>query len=129
MHGRLGRSGERPPRVGDAIRSRGFGAIPRTTGRDEQRASAPGPSPGLCRPCPARPGLDRAHWIGSMSGLTGLLLFGGGLGLVVSAGIWRRMARRRAVATVRWALLNPDPALRRAAFVLAGQQGLARYAD
>jgi hypothetical protein len=61
--------------------------------------------------------------------LKGLVLLASGLGLVISAAIWRVTARRTAVATVRWGLLNQDPAVRRAALVIAGQQGLFRYAD
>jgi hypothetical protein len=64
-----------------------------------------------------------------MQGLTGLLFFGGGLGLLASAAVWRGMARRRTTATVRGALRNPDPRLRQAAFVVAGQLGLSPYVD
>jgi hypothetical protein len=61
--------------------------------------------------------------------MAGFLLAGGGVALLASAVAWRAMTRKRAFATVRWALMHQDPAIRQAAFAIAGQQGLSRYAD
>jgi carbamoyl-phosphate synthase large subunit len=55
----------------------------------------------------------------------------GAAGVAVIAGslVWRGRSRRAAVRQVRLALLDPDPATRRAAVYLASERGLAPYAD
>jgi len=54
---------------------------------------------------------------------------GAGLLAVVTSLAWRGRARRAANRQLRLALLDPDPATRRAAVFLASERGLAPYAD
>ena len=52
-----------------------------------------------------------------------------GIGIVVSAVVWRTMVRRRAVSSLQWALGSFDPGDRRAAVAVVSQQGVARFAE
>jgi carbamoyl-phosphate synthase large subunit len=52
-----------------------------------------------------------------------------GVALVLAAGVWRIVARRRVTAGIRRALLDSDPERRRAAVFLAAERGVGRFAD
>ena len=62
-------------------------------------------------------------------GVVEIVLIFLGIGIVVSAVVWRTMVRRRALSALQWALGSFDASDRRAAVTVVSQQGVARFAE
>jgi len=54
---------------------------------------------------------------------------GAGAALLVVAAVWARRLKRQAVRQLRLAMLDPDPATRKAALFVAAERGLGPFAD